>query len=137
MLAPLTRGGAPAGEIALLAELDGAHGAATFPDGTSAALVAAPANIAGVQWRFRCPRLGHACAALFRPDGAREFLSRQAHGLAYRSLSERPAERAARRAGKRMRWPTYERLCNAIREAEDRALSASARLLARIAAAGL
>ena len=155
VLAPLTRGGAPAGEIALLAELDGAHGAATFPDGTSAALVAAPANIAGVQWRFRCPRLGHACAALFRPDGAREFLSRQARGLAYRSLSERPAERAARRARKlrarldeasavlggplpdkplRMRWPTYERLCDAIREAEDRALSASARLLARMGA---
>ena len=37
----------------------------------------------------------------------------------------------------RMRWPTYERLCDAIREAEDRALSASARMLARVAAVGV
>ena len=155
VLAPLTRGGAPAGHVALRVELDGAHGAAAFPDGASAALVAAPANIAGLQWRFRCPLLGHRCAAVFLPNGAGEFLSRQAHGLAYRSLSERPAERAARRARKlrarlgeapavlggplpapppRMRWQTYNRLCDAIQEAEDRALSASARLLARMAA---
>jgi len=154
VLAPLTRNGAPAGRIALVAVLDGVQGAAIFPDETAAPLVALPANIAGLLWRFRCPRLGHRCAALFKPDGAGEFLSRQAHGLAYRSLSERPAERAARKARKlrarlgeapavlggplpdkplRMRWPTYERLCDAIQEAEDRALSASARMLARMA----
>lgn len=106
---------------------------------------------------WRCPRLCHACAALFLPDGAVAFASRQAHGLVHRSLSERPAERAARRARKlrarlgetpavlgaelpfmplRMREETYLRLCDAIREAEERALAASARLLARMAAAG-
>ncbi|CAA9280159.1 MAG: hypothetical protein AVDCRST_MAG04-3666 [uncultured Acetobacteraceae bacterium] len=34
----------------------------------------------------------------------------------------------------RVGWPTYERLCDAIREAEDRALSTSARTLARVGA---
>jgi hypothetical protein len=34
-----------------------------------------------------------------------------------------------------MRAETYLRLCSAIREAEDRALAASARMLARMAAA--
>jgi hypothetical protein len=157
VLAPLTRGAAPAGHVALRVELDGVHGAAAFPDGASAPLFAVPANINGVQWRFRCPRLSHACAALFKPDGGGDFASRQAHGLAYRSLSERPAERAARKARKlrarlgehptvlggrlpdmplRMREGTYLRLCGEIIEAEERALAASVRLLARIAAAG-
>ena len=36
----------------------------------------------------------------------------------------------------RMRWPTYGRLCDTIREAEDRALSASARLASRYLVAG-
>ncbi len=34
----------------------------------------------------------------------------------------------------RLLWQTYNRLCDAIREAEDRALSASVRMLARMAA---
>lgn len=156
VLAPLTRGGAPAGHVALRAVLDGTDGAAVFANGASAPLVAVPANIAGVQWLWRCPRLGHACAALFLPDGARGFLSRQAHGLVHRSLSERPAERAARRARKLrarlgeapavlggplphrppwMREPVYLRLA-ALRKAEDQALARSAGLIARHLAPG-
>ena len=88
-----------------------------------------------------CPRLGHFCGALFLPPDADAFASRRAHGLHYRSESERPAERAVRKARKlrarlgeapavlggplpdkplQMRWPTYERMCDAIREAEEK-----------------
>jgi hypothetical protein len=135
---PLTRNGASVGEVDAALAMHGPHVAARLPDGASVALVAKPMNIAGLRWWWRCPRLGRACAALFLPDGARGFLSRQAHGLAHRSISERPAVLGAELPSMppRMREETYLRLCDAIREAEDRALSASARMLARMAAAG-
>ncbi len=154
----LTRGGGPAGEAGVMLALDGTRAAAELPNGDAVALVALPTNLPGLRrWWWRCPWLGHAGASLYLPPGADGFASRQAHGLRYRSLSERPAERAAHKARKlrvqlgdvspvlggrlpdmplRMRWPTYTRLCDAIREAEERALSFPPRMLARIAAAG-
>jgi hypothetical protein len=131
--------------------------AAALPDGRSAALIIAPANVGGLRWWWLCPRTGGICAALYLPDGADGFASRQAHGLRYRSLSERPVERAARRARKlrrrlgeapavlgdalpdkplRMQWSTYEGLCAAIRGAEERVLAASAGLAVRHLAPG-
>jgi hypothetical protein len=153
---PLTRGGAAAGEVHVMVALRGLRADVQLPDGTAAALVVGPTNIrAGIRWWWLCPRLGHPCATLYLPRGADGFASRQAHGLTYRSVSESPVERTARKARKlrarlgeapavlggplpvqplRMRWVTYERLCDAIREAEDRALAAPARRLARIVA---
>ncbi len=133
--------------------LDGPRAAAGFPGGASVALVARPTNlpIAGLRWFWRCPQLGHVCDALFVPPGKVEFLSRQAHGLRYRTESERPAERMAGRARKLrrrlgehpaviggpyparppwMRGATYTRLLAALREAEERALAVLAGLAA-------
>jgi hypothetical protein len=140
--APLTRGGVPAGEAPVTLALHGPRAAAELPNGT-AALIVLPTNLLGLRWWWRCPQLGHVCAALFLPPGAGAFLSRQAYGLRYRSLSANPMERAACKARKlraklgehravlggplpdrplRLHTATYERLCGAIREAEERAL---------------
>jgi hypothetical protein len=154
VLAPVTRGGMPAGEIGVVLTVDGLRAAAGFPGGDSAPLVVAR-TIRHLRWLWLCPRLGHPCTALFLPPGGDRFLSRQAHGLRHRSASESPMERAARKARKlraklgersavlggslpdrpvAMHARTYARVCEAIREAEGRTLTGSTRLLARIAA---
>jgi hypothetical protein len=81
VLAPLSRGGAPAGEVAVMVALHGPRAAAELASGASVPLIIGPTNIRRLRWCWLCPRLGHPCAALFLPDGAEEFLSRQAHGL--------------------------------------------------------
>lgn len=90
---------------------------------------------------FRCPRCGRRVAKLY---GGTAFWCRQCHGLAYRSQAETYADRCYRRANKMrarlggepgamsflpkpkwMRWPTYERLAEEIRERETAWLMAA------------
>jgi hypothetical protein len=93
-------------------------------------LVSQQRHFGGQQWYFLCPRLGRAASVLWKPPGAKRFLSRQAWGreVAYRSQFQDPTNRAhrgqarirARLRGdpddwdlppkpKWMRWKTYNR----------------------------
>lgn len=147
-LAPLavsaTREGVPDDEVNVTVALHGPRAAVALPTGQAVPMAMGRTGTGGLRWWWVCPRAGVRAAALYLPDNAGEFLSRQGHGLRHASLSESPAERAARRARKlraalgdfhaalgdrlpdpppRMRPATYERLCAEIREAEERALA--------------
>ena len=54
-------------------------------EGFTVPLEAAPCRLGGQRWYFRCPRIGWRCAKLYLPEGAQRFMSREAHGLSYRS----------------------------------------------------
>lgn len=150
--APATRGGVPDDEINATLALHGPRTAAALPTGQAVPLTMGRTGIGGLRFWWSCPLTGDRCQDLFLPDGAEWFASRQAHKLRYASLSESPAERAARRARAlrfalgdytaalgaplpdrppRMRPATHARLCAEIREAEAEALAVPASLLAR------
>lgn len=91
-------------------------------------------NYGGVRLWFLCPVQRRRVAKLYRPPSGGRFASRQAHGLAYNSQSEGPADRAirkkwkiARKIGginypqrpKGMHHATFERLWDALQRQDD------------------
>lgn len=101
-------------------------------------LVSTPMRFGGRRWYFLCPRLGIRCSRLHLPSGATTFASRRAYRLAYPSQRESPRDRAIRTAfrardrlqagggigdyvpkPKGMRWATYDRLMERVRETEE------------------
>jgi hypothetical protein len=93
---------------------------------------------------FVCPRTGGRATKLFLPNGGREFLSRQAYGLAYVSEREDRLRRLQRKAASlnerlggegqstwdvppakptRMHWKTYTRLLAEWQRTVDQARS--------------
>jgi hypothetical protein len=64
------------------------------------ALESRPRHFGGAQWYFVCPSRCRLCSVLWRPYGAKGFVSRQAwgRGVAYGSQFETPHDRALDRA---------------------------------------
>ena len=113
----------------------------TGPQRQRVDLVSTPCRFGGRRWWWLCPATGRRCAKLYLPNGARRFLSRPAHGLAYASQSEDAIARAHRRAAqvhmrlgspvqqagtgeepprpKWMRRRTYKRLLAELRDVEE------------------
>jgi hypothetical protein len=96
-----------------------------------------PQPFGGRRWWFVCPRTGDRVAKLYLPPGALTFASRKAHRLGYRSQRESPRDRALGRAFKArqrlgstegigdfipkpkgMRWRTYDRHMQRVKQAE-------------------
>ena len=116
------------------------HLTATLPSVSySVQIEATPCRLGGEQCWFVCPATGGRVKRLFLPNGADRFLSRQAHGLYYRSQRQTPealawarAHRAqlaldARGAGNGFRpagmhRATYDRLTSRLVIAEARAI---------------
>jgi hypothetical protein len=99
--------------------------------------VSMPQPFGGRRWWFVCPRTGDRVAKLYLPPGALTFASRKAHRLGYRSQRESPRDRALGRAFKArqrlgspegigdfipkpkgMRWRTYDRHMQRVKQAE-------------------
>ena len=89
------------------------------------------------RWWFICPSTGERVGRLYLPAGATTFASRKAHRLVYQSQRYSPADRRNERMFKlrrqlgnsgglgdsitkppRMRWTTFEKKAQAIRQAE-------------------
>jgi len=62
--------------------------------GYTVPLEAAPCHLGGQRWYFLCPLIGWRCTKLYLPSGAAQFMSREAHGLAYRSQRIDPMQAA-------------------------------------------
>lgn len=95
----------------------------------------------GLRWWFVCPVTGKRVWKVYLPQRATQYASRQAYRLAYQCQSERPWQRAIRRADKirarlggescldelfpekpkGMWWSTYGRLLDKAYEVENRA----------------
>jgi hypothetical protein len=119
-------------------------------------LTTTPQPLGGRRWWLICPRTGRRAAKLYLPNGAFNFASRQAYGLAYPCQREQPHDRALRRAFKLrgklggtggiesyipkpkwMRWSSYDRAMARIDRAEEAVDAHTALLLDRLKQAGL
>jgi hypothetical protein len=104
VVVPVSRRGVPAGQILLDVLRIGRHGqvriVAGLGCGTVVEIRADAAPLVGYRWTFECSVTGLRCRSLYLPPGAAGFASRQAHGLTYSCLYERPLARRYRRATK-------------------------------------
>src|SRR5262245_30562715 len=100
-------------------------------------LTATRPKFGGIRWWFICPRSGRRVRILYLPLGGRHFWSRRSYRLGYASQSESVFDRALRKSRKlhyrlggdpaddhypdkppRMRWTTYNRIMDRLREAD-------------------